>query len=139
MCNEYPAFFVNASHSQKTCCRWCVAAAGPGRPRADFRLRKSARRNLRGKLRCRPPGWPAKLLRNFAGLVLRHNLNPWARKGLQWKARRICMGKSEDLERKARFFAALAAKNVPKITAFYYSLRFFCSGGILFSWNRKSA
>jgi hypothetical protein len=27
-----------------------------------------------------------------------------ARQGLQWKARRICIGKSEDLERKARFF-----------------------------------
>jgi hypothetical protein len=30
---------------------------------------------------------------------------PWARKGLQWKSRRICIGKSEELERKARFFA----------------------------------
>jgi hypothetical protein len=37
-----------------------------------------------------------------------------ARKGLQRKARRICIGKSEDLERKARFFAALAAKNAPE-------------------------
>jgi hypothetical protein len=33
------------------------------------------------------------------------------RKGLQRKAHRICIGKSEDLERKARFFAVLAAKN----------------------------
>ncbi|MDR1315499.1 MAG: hypothetical protein LBK13_01390, partial [Spirochaetales bacterium] len=33
-----------------------------------------------------------------------------ARQGLQWKARRICFGKSEDLERKARFFAAESRK-----------------------------
>jgi hypothetical protein len=58
MRNYYPAFFVNAKHSQKTCWR--------------------------------------------------------PRKGLQRKAHRICMGKSEDLERKARFFAALAAKNAPE-------------------------
>jgi hypothetical protein len=32
------------------------------------------------------------------------------REGLQRKARRICMGKSEDLERKARFFCGLPAK-----------------------------
>jgi hypothetical protein len=35
------------------------------------------------------------------------------RKGLQRKARRICMGKSEDLERKARF-AAFYAANAPE-------------------------
>jgi hypothetical protein len=29
----------------------------------------------------------------------------WRRKGLQRKAHRICMSKSEDLQRKARFFA----------------------------------
>jgi hypothetical protein len=36
------------------------------------------------------------------------------RKGLQRKAHRICIGKSEDFERKARFFARLWAKNAPK-------------------------
>jgi hypothetical protein len=34
-------------------------------------------------------------------------------KGLERKAHRICMSKSEDLERKARF-AAFYAANVPK-------------------------
>jgi hypothetical protein len=36
-----------------------------------------------------------------------------ARKGLERKAHRICIGKSEDLERKARF-PALRAGNAPK-------------------------
>jgi hypothetical protein len=35
------------------------------------------------------------------------------RKGLQRKSRRICISKSEELKRKARFLA-LCAKNVPK-------------------------
>jgi hypothetical protein len=35
------------------------------------------------------------------------------RKGLKRKAHRICISKSEDLERKARFLA-LCAKNAPK-------------------------
>jgi hypothetical protein len=35
------------------------------------------------------------------------------RKGLKRKAHRICMGKSEDLERKA-WFLALRAKNAPE-------------------------
>jgi hypothetical protein len=40
------------------------------------------------------------------------------RKGLQRKAHRICIGKSEDLERKARFFAAMPQKMRPKAVAF---------------------
>jgi hypothetical protein len=49
----------------------------------------------------------AKLRSNFA-------LPLGARKGLQRKAHRNCIGNSEDLQRKARFFARLRAKNVPK-------------------------
>jgi hypothetical protein len=47
--------------------------------------------------------------RGFARTVLPLGV----RTGLQRKARRICISKSGDLQRKARFFAALAAKNAP--------------------------
>jgi hypothetical protein len=52
---------------------------------------------------------PRNCLWQFRGCMLSCR----SRKGLQRKAHRICMGKSEDLERKARFLA-LCAKNVPK-------------------------
>jgi hypothetical protein len=64
--------------------------------------------------------------------------NPWGRKGLMAKSRsdfalplcqglkrkshRICMGKSEDLERKARFLAR-SAKKAPNITLINLALR----------------
>jgi hypothetical protein len=50
---------------------------------------------------------------------------PVGRKGLQRKAHRICIGKSEDLERKARFFARFErAKNAPEILEITGGLRF---------------
>jgi hypothetical protein len=38
---------------------------------------------------------------------------PWVRKGLKRKSHRICISKSEELERKTRF-AAFYAANAPK-------------------------
>jgi hypothetical protein len=37
---------------------------------------------------------------------------PGARKGLERKAHRICIGKSEDLQRKARFFCPVSGKKM---------------------------
>jgi hypothetical protein len=47
------------------------------------------------------------------------------RQGLQWKARRICMGKSEDLERKAQFLAR-SAKNAPGYIGVKIPVRLSC-------------
>jgi hypothetical protein len=52
--------------------------------------------------------------RGRSPVLVKQNGLPPMREGLQRKARRICMGKSEDLERKARFFCGLPQKNAPK-------------------------
>jgi hypothetical protein len=41
------------------------------------------------------------------------------RKGLQRKAHRICIGKSEDLERKARFGGRVSGRRMRLRTAFF--------------------
>jgi hypothetical protein len=77
-------------------------------------FRASLMGNLPGKLP--PPGYERIIAKgNYARCLV---LSCRLRKGLQRKAHRKRIGASEDLQRKARFLAALAARNAPEDSRF---------------------